>query len=1140
MVKPVGDPVSEEPNQNQDMLQRLALELQALPAGDTAAHLAYAARVESTIAEDATASAKIVAFLHLLAAEAIAGAKVSSDAQQFRRLFGHLDSAQTPELMADDGLADSIRQRRATEFVKAKELLSPELLSAAIAAFEDVLEHPGSATRGNIGVFAYNAGLFEMRLAQSGSAAHDPAKLEQFFRLARNAYKETGQERRAADAAAYLSSIALGRLKDEETPASELNDIFEDAWRWINEAIAPVPIGDEPREWARRVELAAEILWKRPNTAESQLADAILDYLDRALNVYQQLGDATFAAQCAMRCADCTSYLRADLDPTLVQRFLFYLRIATAVSSPDPLQEAAKCFLLANACARARLSGAGGSQEVVGNMRALAERAIQLAPDETGMCTEAFFLVGNSWLYTTGEASEILQHASAAFEQALRRARISGNAVQEAKALRLLGSALGRRFLECNESDLLPQLLETLQAGAELSSGEDSATAYVNIISAIVEALQRGLDVPLEQATKAVSKATEMKAYLTTAHQEYLQTLSDTVHEFVWGLRDAAVAASKLLPANGELPAHRAPRLESIHFKKYATERIAGDDGPLDVHTLLLFLEDDGRTDGRMSLSHGADSVSASFELDCPQCREQVRWTFPLITTLDEDSAARERLGQYKSGLLRCSSCSTPAQIQFSVLAKIPGSDRTVIIQPDALWQKSRYTTLSQNLLLYVIDRDLSGQIPANTYSLRWRGIETFQDVPLDEIAAAQRIGAVSRLLRATLLGDEAEIQNLLGDESPLIEDPQPLSPADIVAALDGLDPSLKSAVVELGAPAFVNLNGLLQAAREKGKDFALTGFRQWWGQRRAAAEDFQAAISIASDETHRRLFLETFLAETPDYSADREAEMYRILQLGAEFELRTREEQGLPQSDPERYAQLLSMVESGRALAKHMIDEDRQTNTSKQAKTLLGDKLQTGKPFLLLLRAFSVDVQSTLATGVWDRTAGTVSDPRVRWQMNTYDNATRSVLEDIAAALVSNAGVIMVANASDAMPPHTPAKLFVTNLEWRKLAFSLIAEAAAIILLLPPEKLSEGVQDEIDAIQALARQSQTAIVIGKASELDLFEPKPDSTADSEALLSKLQTLGLPHIFKHDVFLERAWEIVEGLMQSDSHAVPPH
>ncbi|HTY84809.1 MAG TPA: hypothetical protein VMB19_11350, partial [Silvibacterium sp.] len=222
---------------------------------------------------------------------------------------------------------------------------------------------------------------------------------------------------------------------------------------------------------------------------------------------------------------------------------------------------------------------------------------------------------------------------------------------------------------------------------------------------------------------------------------------------------------------------------------------------------------------------------------------------------------------------------------------------------------------------------------------------------------------------------------------------------------------------------------------------------------------------------------------------------------------------------------------------AKSMIDDDRKNNTSRQAKALLEDKLRADKPFLLLLRAFSVDVKSSLATGAWDRAAGTVSDPRVKWQMSTYDNASRSVLEKIAAALVSHAGVIMVANASDAMPPHTPAKLFVTNLEWRKLAFSLIAEAAAIILLLPPENLSGGVQDEIDAIHALARESQTAIVLGKVSELDLFETstgrKTDSKTDPEALLRRVQALGLPHIFQHDIFLERAWEIVEGLTRSD-------
>ncbi len=1128
--------MSEESNKHQEMFQRLFSELEALPANDSPAHLAYAARVEKTIAENSSAPAKLIGLVHFLAAQAIASAEVYSDAIEAQRLLGHLGAAaQNPELSADDGLADLVRQRRAAAFVRLREVLSPELLPAAIAAFEDVLEHPGSSTTGNIGVFAYNAGLYQMRLA--GSEGGDRTREERFFRAARGAYKEAGQERRAADAAGYLSRIALERLKSANTAVSDLNDIFEDAWRWINEAIAPVPITSEPLEWARRNELAAEILWKRPGAAENLVADDVLGYLDRALNVYQQLGDAASAAQSAVHCADATSYLRADLDPTLVQRFLFYLKVATAASFPDAGQEAAKCFLLANSCARAQLSGARSSQEIVGQMRSLAERACQLAPGNDMLCAEAFFLIGNSWLNTAGEASDILPRASAAFEQARHRAQATGQAVQETKALRLLGATLGRRFLECNESDLLPELLETLQSAAERSTGEEQAAAYVNLTSAIVEALQRGIDVPLERAKAAVSKATEMAASLTPAHWEYLQTLADTVHEFVWGLRDAAVVASKLLGVDGEQAAPNTARPETIYFKQYATEKRTGDNGPRAIHTLLLFLQDDGHSDGRMSFSYGADSVSASFELDCPECRKRIRWTLPLIARLEEDSLARERLGQYKSGLLRCSACNAPSQIQFSVLVRVAASDRIVIIQPDALWQKSRYTTLSQSLLLYVIYQGMSGKIPENPYALRWIGVETFQDVSPGEFLAAGRVYAASRFIRAILLRDEPEIRSLLGNASPLIENPQPLSQEDIAAAFEYLDPSLKRAVAEVEPAQFTNLNGLLKLARENGVDFAIEGLREWWGQRAAAAQEFQAALSIASDEAQRRQFLETFLAETPDYSADREAEMYRILQLGTELELRTKEEEGMPQSDPERYADLLRMVEVGRALAKSMIDDDRKNNTSRQAKALLEDKLRADKPFLLLLRAFSVDVKSGLATGAWDRAAGTVSDPRVRWQMSAYDNPSRSVLEKIAAALVSHAGVIMVANASDVMPPHTPAKLFVTNLEWRKLAFSLIAEAAAIILLLPPENLSGGVQDEIDAIHALARESQTAIVLGKASELDLLETstgrKTDST-DPEALLHKVQALGLPHIFQHDIFLERAWEIVEGLTQSDS------
>jgi hypothetical protein len=91
---------------------------------------------------------------------------------------------------------------------------------------------------------------------------------------------------------------------------------------------------------------------------------------------------------------------------------------------------------------------------------------------------------------------------------------------------------------------------------------------------------------------------------------------------------------------------------------------------------------------------------------------------------------------------------------------------------------------------------------------------------------------------------------------------------------------------------------------------------------------------------------------------------------------------------------------------------------------------------------------------------------------------------------LAGHADHLLIVNPMDIDLPKAAAKLYMTNVDWRKFVFCLIAEASAIVLIVPHDAkdLSRGLGDEMHAIDALGRKADTVVVAADSPSDDPLE----------------------------------------------------
>jgi len=250
---------------------------------------------------------------------------------------------------------------------------------------------------------------------------------------------------------------------------------------------------------------------------------------------------------------------------------------------------------------------------------------------------------------------------------------------------------------------------------------------------------------------------------------------------------------------------------------------------------------------------------------------------------------------------------------------------------------------------------------------------------------------------------------------------------------------------------------------------------------------DVGDAMRIAGDPGERRRLLSAMMATLADYSAERiERRWAPYAEMLSEMEVMRRA--GIPERDPTRWEASQARLQAAREFIETTIAQERADDSGALAKRVLAEHLEKGTPFVLLLRAFSLEVREVkdvdlARSGGLDGLAAVlhpddgfpgyvVEQVRGPW--------SGRVLDTLAAIIPSRHPALMIANKADDWAPEQIAKFYVGNIEWRQLAFPLIAEAAAIVLLLPlsVKRIAGGVLEEIDAIGSLGASGRTIAVV--------------------------------------------------------------
>lgn len=1021
------------------------------------------------------------ALIHWLAAEAMGRAGEEKLAEAINRALDHVERARSALLGLSTALYNEIGGPIAMSRARLRvnlEHATREDVAATVEACEEAVGLVSADTSSEtVGALAYNAAFLLLSLDPS-PAPDTPVfrRAAALFRAALDRYEAAGMGERAADAAENLAVFALRRLETAPVGTAERRDVFDEAWRLAERAMTEVGTTTNAAVWARRNELAAAIVRMQPGKSEeSNVGDAI-KYLDRALLRYQvELMDSDSAARCAHEILGLLDTLPAPWPSATAIRYVTYLDARAGHSTapaPDRSIAAAQAIAAGGAWAKVADDPVGRSLRI----REYGERALAYA-EEAGdnlLCAMALILLGNDRLDPApqpdgGEAVRLAE-ACDLFERAVTCARNCRNAALEGQALRRLGVALARRLSEHDEIQVLDRTVEVLRQAAAASQGGERARAVVNIANLLLwEAQRQGSAVPVEAIKRTIDEVEALAAADPDVAQAVarLQTALDEV-----------VVLDRMSSVRFEsLPA-------SLGYRLYRTEEKALEDTGLVEHVVTILVTPDQAvaTDGAMQLAESNDEVSAEIEMACPACGAKQHVSVPIIASLEKtERNEAHHVQRMARGDLRCTSCGMPIIVQSTFALDRGVQGGWLIVFPDALGPgggiiKQQAEVISQ------LHRAWKGELLDVAGVVPWAGILAFGIRAATAVGIKRTLdvgaivfGLLNRQIDKVRAGLEGCLQSVSADELVRGEEiSAAVLAAMTVSGAPDLDRYATEAVTE-------QVNSLIGKARTLGLEAVMARVGSGFADSSAKAAEMDAALLTAADGDSRRKLLRRYLREAPDYGSDREHALSNFFFLGAELEMQSLRDRGIDKSDPKEYARASSRFALMRQLADERMAEDRRRNSAAPGKALLDEALGENRPFVLLLRAFTVDVPVGRPSEVVRKLTDRFGDARIDWNVFTImtDNSGRSA-HRVVEWLAPYAPLLMVVNAVDPNPPERAAKLYMTDPEWRSLVFPLIGEAAVIVLVLPPEhqSLPDGVIDELGAINRLGRKADTVIVL--------------------------------------------------------------
>ena len=1037
--------------------------------------------------------------LHACAASLLIDMQGGRTSNELTRILVHLDDA-TTALPVDypPETAQAISGLRASAYMRAADHLRPDQLTDATQACLDAMATPKvQSSAAHLGPMSFNAARFMIQRGVLPDDAATLSRLDELFSTAHRCYRLSGLTTQAAEAATYLVRIAIQRLRACMGSPDEMRQWFDGAERKMNEALMIHSEARDAAAWGSLNLLAGELMALRPDAENFARVNGVVRCLNRALSAFKTIGDQGQTALVAAQILNEMVSIPAPWPEKLANRYMAYLDDFESARdfAADPHLRANVQLKRANALMKTESTvSPDGLHSLLERVRLLAEEAAALAAtaEDHTIGANAFKLVGSTLIGTDeddgdaaeGPAGDDLVRACAAFETALAHARAASETSETSEAspvppvLRLLGIALARRVTRRGEMDLAERCLDVLGQAIDVSEGEERLTANVNLASIAAMLAQPGRPWPRGRAHKAIDEA------LGAVSEATRTALGQHVESVYWRLQ-----ALDCVTSEGPAPPTEDPERIGCAVYRGRLPRQSESASEL-VVTLLLHQNIDAQARQWLTVLPKEDgSTFATIDLRCSRCEAALSPVVPIAIDSAVPTPSIRSFERMARGEERCPGCATVYKVQLAFTARVGAcSDRPGRVCPNALTAAGDLQQ-GQFQVAETLWQRFSGRPYEAEMSIPWSGYWGLKrGIHVDQFVDLQRQMAITRL-----------IQGLFGSQHELILEglrtylrvparPTEVTEDDVKASLAELR-DLPSHV--LGATAST-ISTLLAEARVHGPETVVDRLIAQRQRSMAKARPLEEALSLAGDASRRREFLTRFATETPDYSPERGNALHERFLLEAERDWRQMEAEGVATTEPLVFEGARQVLLGLRQWVEEEIAKDRIINSSATAKAILSARMSDEARFVLVLRAFSLDATTAETSSFYLGLMGVTQDPRMGYRTTCTHPSDVHVVDQIYHALPRDLNVVTAFNVTDLNPPAGPAKLFVTEQNWQLPVFCLIAEAAAIILIVPrgSHLATEGLAHEIHAIRELSRVNETIAVLAtpKIGHADIFE----------------------------------------------------
>ena len=435
----------------------------------------------------------------------------------------------------------------------------------------------------------------------------------------------------------------------------------------------------------------------------------------------------------------------------------------------------------------------------------------------------------------------------------------------------------------------------------------------------------------------------------------------------------------------------------TLGYRLYrAEEKPLKDAGPIArVITILVMPDQAAAVDGAMRLVESRDEVSAEIETPCPACGAKQHFTVPVIASLEKilrnDADYVQRMAR---GDWRCTSCGAPIVVQSTFALDCGVQGGWSMVFPDALGPGAGIIK-QQVEVVSELHRAWRGELLDVASVVPWGGILAF-GIRAATATGMQRTLDVGTVVFGLLSGQIEEVRAGLDGCLESVNAGELVREEEIAAAILAVVTASGAPVPDRYATEAMTLqvNYLIGKARTMGLEPVMARVEGEFTDIAAKAAEMDAALRTAADGDARRKLLRLYLQEAPDYSSDREQALSNLYLLGAELEMQSLRDRGIDKSAPQEYAQASSRFALARQLADEKIAEDRRLNSAAPGKALLEEALGGNRPFVLLLRAFTIDVPIGRPSEVVKKLTDRFGDARFGWNVFTIlaDNSGRSI----------------------------------------------------------------------------------------------------------------------------------------------------